>query len=295
MSSAFDATQDWMRIKDLALRAGISRYTIHYYLREDLLPPPLKTGPTRALYTGVHLDCLRLIRELREVQGMSIAAVRQEVKIRFGDQWRIAKSPSAIRGSNARIGAKGKQQRQRIIETALDIFSRNGYHRSHVRHITEALHISQGTFYKYFENKHDLLVTVFDHMIQELANTDEEISKEPSPVERTRARGRAFFRFYGKYHKIFDIIREESIGQESRPELSVHVIYRKILGQVASDLIDAREKGLIPDSQEDPELLSSLLFGALEFVYHRMLTEDIYSLEEVLDILARWIGVDLPD
>ena len=114
MNSNIEAAQDWMRIKELALRAGVSRYTIHYYLREDLLPPPLKTSPTRALYTAVHLDCLRLIRELREEQEMSIAAVRQEVKIRFGDQWRIAKSPSALRGSNASIGAKGKQQRQRM-------------------------------------------------------------------------------------------------------------------------------------------------------------------------------------
>jgi AcrR family transcriptional regulator len=283
-----------MRIKELAARADVSRHTIHYYLREDLLPPPLKTGRTAAFYSGVHLECLRLIRELREEQGMPIAAVRQEVKIRFGDQWRVGKSASPLDGRNGRVGPKGQQQRQRIVETALDLFSRQGYHRTHVSHIIDALRISQGTFYKYFENKHDLLVTVFDHMIQELANTDEEISKEPNPILRSRDRGRAFFRFYEKYHKLFDIIREESIGREGKSELSIHVIYRKILDQVVGDLTEARKQGLIPNTQEDPELLSYLLFGALEFVAYRLLTDDKYSLDEVLRILTRWIGVDAP-
>src|SRR4030042_1750074 len=66
MDSAVEGSHDWMRIRELAQKAGVSRYTIHYYYREGLLPPPLKTGRTMALYTNAHLECLRFIRKLRE-------------------------------------------------------------------------------------------------------------------------------------------------------------------------------------------------------------------------------------
>ena len=282
-----EAKHNWMRIKELAERAGVSRYTIHYYLNENLLPPPLKTGRTMALYTAVHLECLRFIRTLREEQGMPIAAVRREVRLRFGEQWRTAGLVSVSHAGDLRLGPKGNVQRQRIIETALELFSQKGYHRTHVSHITDALRISKGTFYLYFENKHDLFVAVFDHLIEVLTSTEERIAGETDVAARMRERARAYFSFYKRYHKVFDIIRAESIGQEGRPELSIQAVYRKILDPLAEDIRKAQEDGLIPDMPGDPELRSYMLFGSFDFVCYRLLMDDKYSLDEILDIFTR--------
>jgi DNA-binding transcriptional MerR regulator len=66
-----------MRISELARESGISRETIHYYLREGLLPPPVKTGRTAALYDQAHLERLRLIRRLRDEKYLPVAVIRE--------------------------------------------------------------------------------------------------------------------------------------------------------------------------------------------------------------------------
>ena len=54
-----------MRMRDLAAASGVPRTTIHYYMREGLLPPPEKTASNAARYGPSHLERLSLIRALR--------------------------------------------------------------------------------------------------------------------------------------------------------------------------------------------------------------------------------------
>ncbi len=66
-----------MRIAELARESGVSRETIHYYLREGLLPKPAKTGRTAAFYDDSHLERLRLIRQLRDEKYLPVAVIRE--------------------------------------------------------------------------------------------------------------------------------------------------------------------------------------------------------------------------
>jgi DNA-binding transcriptional MerR regulator len=63
-----------MRIAELSTRSGVTIPTIKYYLREGLLPPGEPAGRNQAAYGERHLHRLRLIRALREVGGLSVAA-----------------------------------------------------------------------------------------------------------------------------------------------------------------------------------------------------------------------------
>jgi DNA-binding transcriptional MerR regulator len=65
-----------MRMAELARRSGIARETIHYYLREGLLPPPERKGKTSAFYDDSHLERLRLIRRLRDEKYLPVAVIR---------------------------------------------------------------------------------------------------------------------------------------------------------------------------------------------------------------------------
>jgi DNA-binding transcriptional MerR regulator len=62
---------------ELARRSGVARETIHFYLREGLLPRPEKGGVTVAYYGEEHLERLRLIRRLREEKYLPIAVIRR--------------------------------------------------------------------------------------------------------------------------------------------------------------------------------------------------------------------------
>jgi DNA-binding transcriptional MerR regulator len=66
-----------MRMAELALRSGVSRETIHFYLREGLLPRPRKAGRTVAYYDAEHLSRLKQIRTLREEKYLPLAVIRR--------------------------------------------------------------------------------------------------------------------------------------------------------------------------------------------------------------------------
>jgi AcrR family transcriptional regulator len=238
-----------------------------------------------ALYTDVHIDCLRLIKHLREAKKMPIAAIRNEVKRRFGKAWNVADSALAMNGKNGNRGSKGKLQRKRIIETAVELFTQRGYHRTHVGHITDALHLSKGAFYQYFENKDDLFISVFDHLVNLLTRNEEAIAKEPDFLKRMRQRAQAYFSFYKNYHKIFDIIRAETIGREDKMGMSIDAIYQRMLDALTEDVKKAQAEGRLRRTEIDPEILTLMLFGAFDFICYNTVKGRSYSMEKILDIL----------
>lgn len=69
-------TRERMRMAELARLSGVSRETIHYYLREGLLAPGEKSGRTISYYDESHLERLRLIRQLREEKYLPVAVIR---------------------------------------------------------------------------------------------------------------------------------------------------------------------------------------------------------------------------
>ncbi len=62
---------------ELSARSGVPRETIHFYLREGLLPRPRKGGRTVAYYGEEHLERLRTIRRLREEKYLPLAVIRR--------------------------------------------------------------------------------------------------------------------------------------------------------------------------------------------------------------------------
>ncbi len=68
---------EYLRVGELAERAGVSIATIKYYIREGLLPPPpVKTGRTMGYYDLAYLDRLKLIRTLREEHYLPLRVIR---------------------------------------------------------------------------------------------------------------------------------------------------------------------------------------------------------------------------
>ncbi|HEX7173008.1 MAG TPA: MerR family transcriptional regulator [Candidatus Limnocylindria bacterium] len=68
-----------MRIGELAQASGVSRETIHFYLREGLLPPPDKVNARVSYFDESHLVRLRLIRAFQEAH-VPLARIKQQLK-----------------------------------------------------------------------------------------------------------------------------------------------------------------------------------------------------------------------
>lgn len=65
-----------MRMAELSAAADVPIATIKYYRRERLLPAGDPSAPNQAEYDDSHVERLRLIRALREVADLPIAAIR---------------------------------------------------------------------------------------------------------------------------------------------------------------------------------------------------------------------------
>lgn len=53
------------KVSELALKAGVTKRTIHYYISKGLLLPPQGSG-VNSIYTDKHLERILLIKKLQE-------------------------------------------------------------------------------------------------------------------------------------------------------------------------------------------------------------------------------------
>ena len=78
MSAAKAQTNDEMlRMGELARASGVSAATIKHYLREGLLPEPVKTSRNMAYYPPEFVDRIRLIKQLQEERFMPLRVIRE--------------------------------------------------------------------------------------------------------------------------------------------------------------------------------------------------------------------------
>jgi DNA-binding transcriptional MerR regulator len=67
---------DLLRMRELAERSGVSAGTIKHYLREGLLPEPVRTSRNMAYYPPDFVDRIRLIKRLQEERFMPLKHIR---------------------------------------------------------------------------------------------------------------------------------------------------------------------------------------------------------------------------
>jgi len=71
-----NAEKQLLRMGELADAAGVPVGTIKHYLREGLLPEPVKTSRNMAYYPPEFVDRIRLIKRLQEERFMPLKAIR---------------------------------------------------------------------------------------------------------------------------------------------------------------------------------------------------------------------------
>ena len=66
-----------LKISELADASGVSAGTIKHYLREGLLPEPVKTSRNMAYYPPEFVDRIRTIKRLQEERFMPLRLIRE--------------------------------------------------------------------------------------------------------------------------------------------------------------------------------------------------------------------------
>lgn len=110
------AAESAYRIAEVVRRSGVTKETIHFYLREGLLPPPRKTARNAALYGEEHLHRLRLIRSLREEHLLPLKAIKSllddQPELQFSaDQFATLQALRRLKLNDLRQQSSGGERR----------------------------------------------------------------------------------------------------------------------------------------------------------------------------------------
>ena len=104
-------SEELLRMRELAA-SGVSAATIKHYLREGLLPEPMKTSRNMAYYPGDCVERIRLIKQLQEERYMPLQVIKdllEEDPDRAPGNDRARGSPAgAGAGRRARADERGR-------------------------------------------------------------------------------------------------------------------------------------------------------------------------------------------
>ena len=71
-----EADEEMLRMGELARASGVSAATIKHYLREGLLPEPVKTSRNMAYYPAEFVERIRMIKQLQEERYMPLRVIK---------------------------------------------------------------------------------------------------------------------------------------------------------------------------------------------------------------------------
>ncbi len=120
--------------------------------------------------------------------------------------------------TQSRAERKKQELRREIIDTAFDCFADLGYHATGISDIAARLGIGHGTFYRYFQNKRDIVDHVIDDLVARIvaALTAENAPDAVSTLEDYRAQsariGEALARIFGEDPRVPRLLLFEAAG-----------------------------------------------------------------------------------
>jgi AcrR family transcriptional regulator len=159
-----------LSIGEVVARTGVPAATIHHYRRLGLLPPARKRAANRFLYDQRHVQALRLIRLLRERRHLPLDVIRRVLPDLLGLEQDQAFRPQmwdrALGVHSSRGGRRSPAGR--LLEAAVDSFSRRGYADVNVDDICRAARIAKGSFYRHYRSKEELFFAAADAAAAEI-------------------------------------------------------------------------------------------------------------------------------
>jgi TetR/AcrR family fatty acid metabolism transcriptional regulator len=168
-----------------------------------------------------------------------------------------------------------EDRRRRILDAAVKVFARKGYHTSRVGDIAEEAGVAHGLLYHYFESKEALLEAVFRETWAQIVDAVREIEQSGEPAgEQLRRVARIFLRAWARDPDLVRVLVREVARSEQvqRRVDEIAEVFRAIARIVEHGQAEGEFR---PDV--DARLASWIFYGALE------------------EILTGWVLGQLPD
>lgn len=165
------------------------------------------------------------------------------------------------------VGSRADEVRGRILEAAVVVFSRNGYRATSMNDVASGVGLSKPTLYHYVRTKQDLLVGIYEQVLDEsLASARAIVAAAPTPLEAVRALVVERVAYTCEHQDLLKICFEEE--SELPADLAEPILERRrafeavVLGAVEAHLSEAGLQVPIPS-----KVLVNTVLGAANWVY----------------------------
>ncbi|MEO1288997.1 MAG: TetR/AcrR family transcriptional regulator, partial [Chloroflexota bacterium] len=155
-----------------------------------------------------------------------------------------------------------KNTRDRILDAAMNIFSRKGYYDTHLDEIADESASSKGSIYFHFPNKEKLFISLVDQFADLIErNVTEAIEAEPAGMRRVQVAIEAVLETFGKYRRPAKILLVQAVGLGNVFEKKRMEVTDRFAGLIRTYLEEAIEIGDI--QAVDCDVVSHAWMGAI--------------------------------
>ncbi|MBM4417971.1 MAG: TetR family transcriptional regulator [Chloroflexi bacterium] len=186
------------------------------------------------------------------------------------------------------------ERHERILEAALDVFTRSGFQDAVVDDIADAASTSKGGLYFHFPGKDALFLAVLDRTAMLLRSRLElALAMEAEPLARLETTLRALLQTFGAHRKAARLFLIDTPGAGPRFHRRMMTLRAEFTGLIVAELENAVAAGVI--APVDCRVAAQVWFGGIhEIVSQWALAEDpedlLARLPALRALLLRSVG-----
>ncbi|MBW2029177.1 MAG: TetR/AcrR family transcriptional regulator [Deltaproteobacteria bacterium] len=160
--------------------------------------------------------------------------------------------------------SRNREKYQRIINAATRIFARKGFFHAKISDIAREAQVADGTIYLYFQNKDDILISLFEEQMKRvLKGMKEELRDVKDPLKRLERFALYHLRLVKDNKDIAEIIQVELRQSSKFMKEYKNTQFIEYLNLIEDIIRDGQEKNVF---REDivPGIAKRAFFGALD-------------------------------
>ncbi len=159
---------------------------------------------------------------------------------------------------------KNKEKYYRIIQAATRVFARRGFYQAKVSEIAKEAKVADGTIYLYFENKDDILISLFEEQMKVvLRNMRKQVAGVDSPVRKLERFALCHLNLIEQNKDMAEIIQVELRQSSKFMKSYKNEQFAEYLDLIADIVRQGQKEGLFKE-EILPDLIKRALFGALD-------------------------------
>jgi TetR/AcrR family fatty acid metabolism transcriptional regulator len=159
---------------------------------------------------------------------------------------------------------RDKPKYKQIVDAAVVVIAKNGYHQAQVSKIAKEAGVADGTIYLYFKNKEDILISVFREKMAIFVNNVKVIlEKDGNSSDKLFKVITSHFRVLQEDHQLAIVTQLELRQSNKELRLRINEVLKEYLGLLDDILREGIESGEL-DSRLDIRLARQMVFGTID-------------------------------